>query len=125
MSHDADDDLNIEEAIAAAEAAPDDGDGDAPMFERRETTSGGRHKRAVFGLPVQVVVAVGRASPTIGELLAMGRDTLITLDAKVDDPVEILVGKRVIARGELQELDDEEGRLGVRLTEIVDIADAF
>ena len=39
----------------------------------------------------------------------------------MDDPVEIYVGRKLIARGELQELEDEGGRLGVRLTEIMDL----
>jgi flagellar motor switch protein FliN/FliY len=47
------------------------------------------------------------------------------LDRRIDDPVDIRVGDRVIARGELQELDDGSGRLGVRLTEIVDRGGKF
>lgn len=98
---------------------------EAPMFDRRENGSNARHKRAIFSVPVQVVVSVGRASPSIGELLNMRRDALLQLDTKLDDPVDIMVGKRVIARGELQELEGEEGRLGVRLTEIVDLSEPF
>jgi flagellar motor switch protein FliN/FliY len=49
----------------------------------------------------------------------MRRDALVMLDRRIDDPVDIRVGDRVIARGELQEMDDGSGRLGVRLTEIV------
>ncbi|MCI4661732.1 MAG: FliM/FliN family flagellar motor switch protein [Neomegalonema sp.] len=76
-------------------------------------------------MPVQLVVSVGKAEPTVGELLAMGRDTVIPLDSRIDEPVEIMIGKRVIARGELQEIEEGEGGLGVRLTEIVDISGPF
>jgi flagellar motor switch protein FliN len=76
--------------------------------------------RAFYSLPVEIVVCVGTARPALGELLAMGTDTVILLDRRLDDPVDIRVGDRVIARGELQELDDGSGRLGVRLTEIAD-----
>ena len=96
-----------------------------PILERREGGEGNRHKRAIFSVPIQVVVSVGRASPSIGELLNMRRDALLPLDTKLDDPVDIMVGKRVIARGELQELDGGDGRLGVRLTEIVDLSEPF
>ncbi len=41
----------------------------------------------------------------------------------MDDPVEIMVGDRVIARGELEEMGDDSGRIGVRLTEVVDVSD--
>jgi flagellar motor switch protein FliN/FliY len=75
---------------------------------------------AFYSLPVEIVVCVGTARPALGELLAMGSDAVILLDRRLDDPVDIRVGDRVIARGELQELDDGSGRLGVRLTEIAD-----
>ena len=75
---------------------------------------------AFYSLPVEIVVCVGTARPALGELLAMGSEAVILLDRRLDDPVDIRVGDRVIARGELQELDDGSGRLGVRLTEIAD-----
>jgi len=77
-------------------------------------------KHALLNVPVEVVVSVGRARPKIDALLDMKRDSLIALDSRMEDPVEIIVGDRVIARGELHELPEEGGRLGVRLTEIVD-----
>jgi flagellar motor switch protein FliN/FliY len=76
--------------------------------------------RAFLSLPVEIVVSVGSARPPLGELLGMDRDAVIVLDRRIDDPVDIRVGDRVIARGELQELDDGSGRLGVRLTEVID-----
>jgi flagellar motor switch protein FliN/FliY len=84
---------------------------------------GGAYRRAIFSVPVEVVVAVGSARPAIGELLSMRRDTVLALDARLDDPVQIMVGDRVIARGELEELGEDGGRLGVRLTEVVDVSD--
>lgn len=111
------------EIEAGAEALGDEDE--PPLFDRREGTGRNRHKRAIFGVPIQVVISVGKASPSIGEVLNMRRDSLLPLDSKLDDPVEIMVGKRVIARGELQELEDGEGRLGVRLTEIVDLSEPF
>lgn len=98
---------------------------EAPILDERNPEPLNQHRRAIFDLPVDVVVAVGRARPKVKDLLQMRRDSLITLDAKLDDPVEILVGKRVIARGQLQEVEGEPGQLGVRLTEIVDVSDPF
>jgi flagellar motor switch protein FliN/FliY len=95
------------------------------MLDDRESSSVNRHRRAIFDLPVEVVVAVGRSRIKIEELLNVHRDTVLTLDNRIDDPVEIIVGKRVIARGQLQELEEEPGRLGVKLTEIVDVSDPF
>jgi flagellar motor switch protein FliN/FliY len=47
---------------------------------------------------------------------------VLALDRRVEDPVELYVGDRLIARGELQEFDgDREGQLGVRLTEVINL----
>lgn len=81
--------------------------------------------RAFYSLPVEILVCVGTARLALGDLLTMGSDAVILLDRRLDDPVDIRVGDRVIARGELQELDDGSGRLGVRLTEIADRGGKF
>ena len=93
----------------------------APELERRDASPGGKLKRAIFSVPIEVVVSVGVARPVIGDLLKMDRDSLLPLSTTLEDPVELRVKDRVIARGELTQ--EADGRLGVRLTEIVDMAD--
>ncbi|MGY6632717.1 MAG: FliM/FliN family flagellar motor switch protein [Alkalilacustris sp.] len=74
-------------------------------------------------VPIEIIVSVGRARPTVGELLKLDRDAVLTLDRRVEDPVDLYVGDRLIARGELMELDgDNAGQLAVRLTELVDLS---
>ena len=74
-------------------------------------------------VPVEITVSVGRARPRLSALLRMGRDAVLPLDAHVDDPVELYVGDRLIARGELQELEGRQaGQLAVRLTEVADLS---
>lgn len=80
-----------------------------------------KSRKAVLGVPIEVVIAVGKARPLLSELVNLRRDSVLSLDSKIEDPVEIMVGDRVIARGELQELDDS-GRLGVRLIEVADLS---
>ena len=71
-------------------------------------------------IPIELTVSIGKARPPIQELLALDRNAVLTLDRRIDDPVEIYVGDRLIARGELQELEgDHQGQLAVRLTEVV------
>lgn len=73
-------------------------------------------------VPIEVVISVGKARPTIRDLLKLGKDAVLALDRRVDDPVELYVGDRLIARGELQEMDgDQAGQLGVRLTEVANL----
>ena len=73
-------------------------------------------------VPIEITISVGRARPQVRELLRLGRDAVLTLDRRVDDPVELYIGDRLIARGELQELDgDQSGQLAVRLTEVANL----
>ena len=83
---------------------------------------GGRRGSAVLGVPIEVVVSVGRARPMIAELVTLRRDSVLPLDSRIEDPVELFIGERLIARGELQEMDDDSGRLAVRLTEVADLS---
>ena len=75
-------------------------------------------------VPVEITISVGRARPTVRELLTMGPDAVLALDRRVDDPVELFVGDRLIARGELTDLSGD-GQLGVRLTEIAPLPGGF
>ncbi|WP_108483849.1 FliM/FliN family flagellar motor switch protein [Oceaniglobus ichthyenteri] len=73
-------------------------------------------------VPIEITVAVGKARPVLRDLLRLGKDAVLPLDTKVDDPVDLYVGDRLIARGELHELDgDQAGQLAVRLTEVADL----
>ena len=79
-----------------------------------------RSARLLQQIPIEVTVSVGKARPLVQDLLNLSESAVLTLDRRIDDPVEIYIGDKLIARGELQELDgSEEGRLAVRLTEIV------
>lgn len=70
-------------------------------------------------VPIEITISVGRAHPAVRDLLRLTRDAILPLDRRVDDPVELYIGDRLIARGELTELEGEAtGQLGVRLTEV-------
>ena len=73
-------------------------------------------------VPIEIVVSVGRTRPIVRELLRLKPDAVLPLDKKVSDPVELYVGDRLIARGELEECEgDTTGQLAVRLTEVADL----
>ncbi|MEO1014239.1 MAG: FliM/FliN family flagellar motor switch protein [Pseudomonadota bacterium] len=100
----------------------DDDDGDGDGLENTAIDASIAENYSVDGIltvPIEVVVSVGKAQPLIRDFLGMTRDSLLVLDSKIDDPVEVRVAGRTIARGELQEMPEQEGVLAVRLTEIV------
>ncbi|MFK7939536.1 MAG: FliM/FliN family flagellar motor switch protein [Roseovarius sp.] len=77
-------------------------------------------------VPIEITISVGKARPLIRELLKLGQDAVLPLDKRVDDPVELYVGDRLIARGELEEVEgDTPGQLAVRLTEVANLQDGL
>ncbi len=77
-------------------------------------------------VPIEITVSVGKARPLVRDLLKLGRDAVLPLDRRVDDAVELYVGERLIARGQLEELEgDQKGQLAVRLTEVANLQDGL
>jgi len=73
-------------------------------------------------VPIEVTVCVGKARPLVRDLVMLGENAVLTLDRRVDDPVELYVGDKLIARGILEEAEgDTNGQLLVRLIEVVDM----
>lgn len=74
-------------------------------------------------VPIEIVISVGKSRPLVRDLLKLHPDSVLPLDRRVEDPVELYVGDRLIARGELQELGgDQAGQLAVRLTEVANLS---
>lgn len=71
---------------------------------------------AVLDIPVKVKAVLGGARAEVGKLLRMRSGSILELDRRVGEPVDVFVNGRLIARGELVLID---GMLGVTLTEIV------
>lgn len=71
-------------------------------------------------IPIEVTISVGKARPRVIDLLNIAENSVLPLDRRIDDPVELYVGEHLIAREELQEMDGPNaGQLSVRLTEVV------
>lgn len=68
----------------------------------------------LLGVRTRVDVCVGGVALSVGELLAARPDQVLVLDRDVDDPVDLVVQGRVVARGQLVALDD---RFAVRIVE--------
>jgi len=67
-------------------------------------------------VPVEISVSIGRLKPAISELLQLSPGSVMEVDRSVDDPVELYVGDRLFALGELVESEDTNRRgVSVRL----------
>jgi flagellar motor switch protein FliN/FliY len=70
----------------------------------------------VFDVPVQVSAVLGRARMDVADLLKLGPGTVLELDRKVGEAIDIYVNNRLVARGEVVLVED---KLGVTMTEII------
>ncbi|MBA84234.1 FliM/FliN family flagellar motor switch protein [Thalassobius sp. S69A] len=87
------------------------------MDEAKDSTS--PKQNPFSSVPVEITISVGKARPLIRDLLALEENSVLPLDKRVEDPVELYIGDRLIARGQLEELPGEQkGNLAVRLTEV-------
>jgi flagellar motor switch protein FliN/FliY len=78
-----------------------------------------RNLETILRIPVTVQVVLGSASMPVSNLLRLGRGAVIPLDHRVGEPVDIMVNGRVVARGEVVVVEDDNSRFGVSLTEVV------
>lgn len=74
----------------------------------------------VLRIPVKVEVVLGTARMTIAELMQLGPGAVVRLDRHVGEPIDVMVNGRLVARGEVVVDENDETRLGIRLTEIVE-----
>ncbi len=70
----------------------------------------------ILDLPLEVTVRLGQTRILIRDLLRLDKNSVLELAQGADDPLDIVVNDKVLARGEVVVLDD---RLGVRITDIV------
>ncbi len=75
----------------------------------------------VFDVPVNISAVLGRAHMSVAQLLQLGQGSILELDRKVGEAIDIYVNNRLVARGEVVVVDE---RLGVTMTEIIKDGDA-
>lgn len=73
-------------------------------------------------IQVEVTIRIGRTRLTVAQLSALRGNDVLTLDQAITDGVEICVGDRVVARGELTGDGTPEDRLCVRIIGAADIS---
>ncbi|ESQ84605.1 flagellar motor switch protein FliN [Asticcacaulis benevestitus] len=75
----------------------------------------------VFDVPVNISAVLGKSYMSVSQLLKLGQGSVLELDRKVGEAIDIYVNNRLVARGEVVVVDD---RLGVTMTEIIKSEDA-
>jgi len=67
-------------------------------------------------IPIELVIELGRTQLTVKELASLEKDDVVELNRLVSQPLDIVTGGRVIARGEVVIIEDA---VGVRIIELV------
>lgn len=76
--------------------------------------------QAVYEVPLEVSAVLGIAEYKISDILKFTDGTVIELNKKVGEPIDICINGKVVARGEIMQVDD---KIGITLTEIFQTKD--
>ena len=126
--------LSVEKAVEEPVEEPVEEAAALPQADAQEPSTAGRYPAAfneaepdsepevnsweklelVRGIPLEVTVILGKTRMPLGELFALNRGGIIALNQAADNPVEIQINNKPVARGEIVLVDEQ---LGVRITE--------
>jgi len=70
----------------------------------------------ILDVPLQITVNLGTTKMLIKELLQLGQGSVVELEKMAGEPMDVLIGDRLIARGEVVVVNE---KFGIRLTDIV------
>ncbi len=107
-----------EDTLKLDEFAADDG----PQVEAQDDVNrSAADLSTVFDVPVNISAVLGKSSMSVADLLQLTQGSILELDRKVGEAIDIYVNNRLMARGEVVIVDD---RLGVTMTEIIKDGDS-
>src|SRR5579875_3284494 len=78
-------------------------------------TLGERNLDLVLNVELNVTLRFGQRVLTLREVLDLATGSVVELDRQVEEPIELLLDGKVIARGEAVVVD---GNYGLRVTEV-------
>jgi flagellar motor switch protein FliN/FliY len=70
----------------------------------------------IMDIPLEITVELGRTTMPIFDLLQLGQGSIVELTKVAGEPLEILVNKKLIARGEVVVVNE---KFAIRLTDVV------
>jgi len=83
---------------------------------KEDVAQSGENLDFVLDIPLDVTVKLGSVKMLINDLLQLGQGSIIELPQQVDEPLEIYVSSKLIARGEVVVLDE---KFGIRIMDII------
>ncbi len=71
---------------------------------------------ALYDVPVQISVVLGKTSMPLSKLLKLGRGAVVELERAVGEPIDVYVNNKMVAKGEIVIVDN---KIGVTLTDVI------
>jgi flagellar motor switch protein FliN len=90
----------------------DAGDDDAPPAQPPALSRG---LELLLDVELEASLRFGSQEMPLGQILGLGPGDVVQLDRRVSDPVDLIVGDKIVARGEVVLVD---GNFGLRVTEV-------
>lgn len=73
----------------------------------------------VLDIPIEVQVVLGTSRLQVSELMDLTEGATIGLERKIGEPVEIMVNGKLIGRGEITVLENDDTKFGVKMIEVI------
>lgn len=108
--------MNLQDVAGPAAPAGDAGMSDFGELDPGLAGSSEVPMGALLDLTLPVSIELGRTTMTIQEILQLGRGSVVQLDRLAGEPIDIYVGDRRFAEGEVVVLGEN---FGVRVTRIL------
>jgi flagellar motor switch protein FliN/FliY len=100
----------MEAGITPAEFGPLSDDEHVPLTTERQNLD------LLLDVSLPIAVEVGRTQMSLDAILDLVPGSVITLDKKAEEPVDLRVNGKLVARGEVVLVDDV---YGIRITQII------
>ncbi len=76
----------------------------------------------VLSISVDVEIVLGSVQMPLSKLMNLSRGSVIPLDRKIGEPVDVVVNGKTVALGEVVMLDEEQSRFGVCLSSVAGLS---
>lgn len=72
----------------------------------------------IMDIPIDLQIVLGTSQMLVSGLMGLTEGATIALDRRIGEPVDVMVNGRVIGRGEITVLENDDTRFGVKLIEV-------
>src|SRR5215471_5763227 len=90
--------------------------------QNKPESEGMSNLAVLMDVQLPVSIRFGETEMILEEIVKLGVGSVIELNSGIDQPVELIVNNRILARGEVVTVD---GFYGVRITEITSAGERF